>query len=133
MSLAAVAMAALLLSASQDGHWTGRLDGGPKAAKLSLEVTRDGRRLERFWTTVSVFCVGPTIGTNRLAILVVRVPRARVRRDGRFSATYRPSEDGGAYRISGTLRGKRVRNGRVRVNVSTCEGREDWTARRRRR
>jgi hypothetical protein len=131
MSLAAVALAALLLSASQDGHWTGRLDGGPKAAKVSFEVTHDGRRLERFKTTVSAFCVGPTIGTNRLAILVVHVPRARVRRDGRFSATYRPSgEDGGAYRISGTLRGKRVRNGRVRVNVSTCEGREDWTARR---
>ncbi len=44
MSLAAVAMAAKLLSASQDGHWTGRLDGGPKAAEwreTEVRVLRD--------------------------------------------------------------------------------------------
>ena len=134
MTLAALAMAAVLLSAAQDGHWSGWLDGGPKAAKLSFQVTHDGRRLERFRTTVSAFCVGPSIETNRIAILVVHVPRARVRRDGRFSADYRPNgEDGGEYRISGTLRGTRVRNGRVQVNVSTCGGREEWTARRTRR
>ena len=64
-------------------------------------------------------------------ILVVRVPRARVRPNGRFSALYEPNgEDGGKYRISGTLRGTRVRNGRMKVNVSTCEGRDEWSARR---
>ena len=91
MSLAAVALAALLLSAAQDGQWSGRLDGGPEAAKVSFEITHDGRRLERFRTTVAAFCVGPTIGTNRIAILVVHVPRARIRPNGRFSATYRPT------------------------------------------
>ena len=130
MSLALVAAGALLLSAAQDGHWAGRLDGG-STAKVSFDVTRDGRRIERFRTTVSAFCVGPSIETNRFVILVVRVPRARVRPNGRFSALYEPNgEDGGKYRISGTLRGTRVRNGRVRVNVSTCEGRDGWSARR---
>ena len=131
MSFAVVAVAALLLSSAQDGHWSGRLEGGSKAAKVSFDVTRDGRRIERFRTTVSAFCVGPSIETNRIAILVVHVPRARVRRNGRFSAVYKPrGDDGGEYRISGTLRGTRVRNGRVRVNVSTCGGRDEWTARR---
>jgi hypothetical protein len=131
MSLALVAVGAPLLSAAQDGHWAGRLDGGPKAAKVSFDVTRDGRRIERFRTTVSAFCVGPSTETNRIAIFVVHVPRARVRPNGRFSALYEPNgEDGGEYRISGTLRGTRVRNGRVRVNVSTCGGRDGWSARR---
>ena len=134
MSLAAVAMAALLLSSAQDGHWSGRLDGGPKAAKVSFDVTRDGRRIERFRTTVSAFCVGPSIETNRIQIFAVAVPSARVRSNGRFSKVYAPNgEDGGEYRISGTLRGSRVRDGRVRVNVSTCGGRDEWTARRARR
>ena len=57
MSLALVAVGALLLSAAQDGHWAGRLDGGSEAAKVSFDVTRDGRRIEHFRTTVSAFCV----------------------------------------------------------------------------
>jgi hypothetical protein len=40
------------------------------------------------------------------------------------------SVGGGTYKISGTLRGRRVRDGRVAVEVSTCGGRERWTARR---
>ena len=44
---------------------------------------------------------------------------------------YEPNgERGGEYRISGTLRSTRVRNGRVRINVSTCGGRDEWSARR---
>ena len=39
-------------------------------------------------------------------------------------------KDHGEYRISGTLRGTRVRNGRVGLNVATCGGRDRWTARR---
>ena len=74
------------------------------------------------------------IRDSRIAIFVVRVPRARVRPNGRFSALYEPNgEGGGEYRISGTLRGARVRNGRVRINVSTCGGRDEWSARRARR
>jgi hypothetical protein len=131
VSLAALAVAAVLLSPAQDGHWKGRLDGGEKAAKVSFQVARDGSRLRDFRTTVSAFCVGPTPGTNRVVILVVSVPRAKVRSDGRFARTYKPNgEDGGTYKISGTLRGWRVRDGRVVVNVSTCGGRDKWTARR---
>jgi hypothetical protein len=131
VSVALVAAAALLLSSPQAGHWSGRLEGGSKAAKVSFDVARDGRHIKRFRTTVAAFCVGPSIGTNHIAILVVSVPRARVRPNGHFSAVYRPnSEDGGSYRVSGTLRGGRVRDGRVGVNVSTCGGRDKWTARR---
>ena len=134
MTLAVVSAAALLLSSAQDGHWSGRLDGGSKAAKVSFDVARDGRRIKSFRTTVSAFCVGPSIETNRIQIFVVSVPRARVRSDGCFSAVYEPNgEDGGEYRISGTLRRSRVRDGRVSVNVSTCGGRDEWTARRARR
>jgi hypothetical protein len=129
MSLTALALAATLLSAAQDGHWKGKLDGGEKAAKVSFDVARDGSRLKDFRATVSAFCVGPTIGTNRFVILVVSVPRAKVRPNGRFAKTYE-TDGGGKYRISGTLRGQRVRDGRVKVNVSTCEGHDKWTARR---
>ena len=129
MSLAAVAIAAVLLSSAQDGQWKGKLDGGEKAAKVSFQVTRDGRRLNNFQTTVAAFCVGPTIGSNRVAILVVHVPRAKIRPDGRFAKTYE-TDGGGTYKIRGTLRGRRVRNGRVDVNVSTCGGHDKWTARR---
>jgi hypothetical protein len=131
VSLAVVAAAALLLASAQDGHWSGRLEGGSKAAKVSFEVARDGHRIKHFRTTVAAFCVGPSIETNRIAILVVSVPSARVRSNGRFSTVYEPNgEDGGEYRISGRLKGTRVRDGRVSVNVSTCGGREEWTARR---
>jgi hypothetical protein len=129
--LAAAAVIAVLLSPAQDGRWTGRLDGGSKAAKLSFDVTRDGRRIERFKTSVSAFCVGPSIELNRIQIFAVYVPRASVRSNGRFSAVYEPfGEDGGEYRISGTLRGNRVRDGRVKVTVGTCGGQDEWTARR---
>ena len=131
MSLAAAAVIAVLLSPAQDGRWTGRLDGGSKAAKLSFDVTRDGRRIERFKTSVSAFCVGPSIELNRIQIFAVYVPRASVRSNGRFSAAHEPSgEDGGEYRISGTLRGNRVRDGRVKLTVGTCGGQDEWTARR---
>ena len=131
MSLAAAAVIAVLLSPAQDGRWTGRLDGGSKAAKLSFDVTRDGRRIERFKTSVSAFCVGPSIELNRIQIFAVYVPRASVRSNGRFSAAYEPNgEDGGEHRISGTLRGNRVRDGRVKVTVGTCGGQDEWTARR---
>ena len=134
MTAAIAAVAALLLASPQPGHWTGRLEGGSKAAKVSFDVARNGSQIKHFQTTVAAFCVGPTIGTNHLAILVVSVPRARVRSNGRFSAVYNPNgEDRGEYRISGTLRGTRVRNGRVGVNVATCEGHDRWTARRARR
>jgi hypothetical protein len=47
------------------------------------------------------------------------------------SRTYKPNgENGGSYRVRGTLRGSRVRDGRVDVNVSTCGGHDKWTARR---
>jgi hypothetical protein len=131
VSLAAIAVAALLLSPAQEGHWSGRLDGGPKAAKVSLDVTRDGRRIERFKTSVAAFCVGPSIELNRIQIFAVFVPSAKVRSDGRFTGVYEPrGDDGGEYKVSGTLRGTRVRNGRVDVNVGTCGGHDKWTARR---
>ena len=129
MTLAAVAMAGALPSSAQDGHWKGKLDGGEKAAKVSFQVARDGSRLNNFKTTVAAFCVGPTIGSNHIAILVVFVPRARIGPDGRFAKTSK-TDGGGTYTIRGTLRGRRVRDGRVGVNVSTCEGHDKWTARR---
>ncbi len=116
-------------SARQDGHWKGRLAGGEKAAKVSFKVARGGRVLKEFSTTVAAFCVGPSIGTNSTAILVVSVPRAKVKPDGSFKRTYR-TDGGGTYKISGTLRGRKVRDGRVDVNVSTCGGHDQWTARR---
>ena len=128
MSLAALAVAAVLLSSPQDGHWRGQLEGDEHAAKVSFQVKRDGRRITGFSTTVAAFCVGPTIGTNRLAILVVSVPSAKVRRNGRFKRTYKT--DGGTYKIRGMLRGRRVRDGHVSLNVSTCAGHSLWTARR---
>jgi hypothetical protein len=132
VSAAALTMvAALLLAPAQAGHWSGRLEGGSHAAKVSFDVTRDGRHIRRFRTTVAAFCVGPSIQTNRIAIFVVSVPRARVRSIGRFSAVYHPNgKDRGEYRISGTLRGTHVRDGRVGVNVATCGGHDRWTARR---
>ena len=131
MSLAAATVVAVLLSPAQDGHWTGKLDGGSKAAKVSFDVTRDGRRIERFKTSVAAFCVGPSIELNRIQIFAVYVPRAGVRSNGRFSGVFKPNgEDGGEYRISGTLRGNRVRDGRVKVTVGTCGGQDEWTARR---
>jgi hypothetical protein len=131
VSLAAVAVVAALLSPAQGGHWSGRLDGGSKAAKVSFDVTRDGRRIERFRTSISAFCVGPSIELNRIMIFAFYVPRASVRSNGRFSGVYKPTgEDGGEYRISGTLLGTRVRDGRVNVNVGTCGGQDEWTARR---
>jgi hypothetical protein len=134
VSLAIVAVAAVLFASPQAGHWSGRLEGGSKAAKVSFDVSRNGRQIKRFRTTVAAFCVGPTIGTNHIAVLVVSVPRARVRSNGRFSAVYHPNgEDSGEYRISGRLRGTRVRNGRVGVNVATCAGGDRWTAHRARR
>jgi hypothetical protein len=129
MSLAAIAVAAVLLSSAQDGHWKGQLEGGEHAAKVSFQVKRDGRRITGFSTTVSAFCVGPTIGTNRFAILVVSVPSAKVRRNGRFKRTYK-TDGGGTYKIRGTLRGRRVRDGHVSLQVSTCSGQSLWTARR---
>jgi hypothetical protein len=135
VSLAAVAaVVALLLTPAQDGRWSGRLEGGSKAAKLSFQVTRDGRRIERFRTTVAAFCVGPTIETNRIEIFVFYVPRTSVRSNGRFSGVNRPNaKAGGGYRIRGTLRGNRVRDGRVTVAIGTCGGQDGWTARRARR
>ena len=56
------------------------------------------------------------------------MPRAKIRPDGRFAKTYKT--DGGTYKIRGTLRGRRVRNGQVDVDVSTCGGHDTWTARR---
>jgi hypothetical protein len=128
VTLAAVAIAAVPLSSARDGHWRGQLEGGERAAKVSFQVKRDGRRITNFSTTVAAFCVGPTIGTNRLAILVVSVPSAKVRRNGRFKRTYKT--DGGAYTIRGTLRGRRVRDGHVSLRVSTCSGHSLSTARR---
>jgi hypothetical protein len=128
MTLAAIAVAAALLSPAQDGHWKGRETGGEKAAKVTFKVARDGRVLKGFSTTVSAFCVGPTIGTNYSAVLVASVPKAKIRRDGRFAKTY--ETDGGTYKISGTLRGRRVRDGKVSLQVSTCFGQSGWTARR---
>jgi hypothetical protein len=128
VSVALVAAAALLLSSPQAGHWSGRLEGSSKAAKVSFDVARDGRHIKRFRTTVAAFCVGPTIGTNHIAILVVAVPTTKIHADGRFKKAYKT--DGGTYRISGTLKGNRVRNGIVDVDVSTCGGRDKWTARR---
>jgi hypothetical protein len=131
MSLAAIAVAALLLSPAQEGPWTGKLDVGSKAAKVSFEVTRDGRRLERFKTSVAAFCVGPSIELNRIQIFAVFVPLAKVHSNGRFTGVYEPrGKDSGEYRVSGTLRGTRVRNGHVDVNVGTCGGHDKWTARR---
>jgi hypothetical protein len=129
MSLAALAVAAALLSSAQDGHWKGRLSGGEKAAKVTFQVARDGRRLTHFSTTVAAFCVGPSIGTNYTAILIVSVPRAKVRPNGRFKQTYK-TDGGGTYKISGTLHGRKVRDGTVDVNVATCGGHDTWTARR---
>ena len=131
MSVVALAVAAALLSPVQDGHWKGRLEGGPKAAKVSFDVARHGSRLKHFTTTVAARCVGPTIGTNHIAILVVAVPSTKIRANGRFKKTHKT--DGGTYRISGTLKGNRVRNGIVDVDVSTCGGHDKWTARRARR
>jgi hypothetical protein len=128
MSLAAVAIAAVLLSPAQDGHWKGRQTGSEKAAKVSFQVKRDGRQLTGFRTTVSAFCVGPSPGTNYFAVLVASVPQAKVRRDGRFARTYKA--DGGTYKISGTLRGRRVRDGHVSLQLATCSGQSKWTARR---
>jgi hypothetical protein len=129
VSLAALALAAVLVSSAQDGHWKGRLDGGEKAAKVSFDVSRDGSRLKDFRTTVSAFCVGPTIETNHLAILIVSIPRTKVHRGGQFAKTSK-TDGGGTYKISGTLRGRHVRDGAVDVNVSTCGGHDTWTARR---
>ena len=128
MSLAALAVAAALLSSAQDGHWKGRQSGGEKAAKVSFKVAHHGRRLTGFSTTVSAFCIGPSIGTNYSAVLVASVPKAKVRRDGHFAKTYKT--DGGTYKISGTLRGRKVRDGKVSLQVSTCFGQSGWTARR---
>jgi hypothetical protein len=116
-------------SAPQDGHWKGRLAGGEKAAKVKFKVAGGGRVLKDFSTTVAAFCVGPSIGTNYTAILVVSVPKAKVKPNGRFKRTYK-TDGGGTYKISGTLRGRKVRDGRVDVNVSTCGGHDQWTARR---
>ena len=128
MSLAAVALAAVLLSPAQDGHWKGRQTGSENAAKVTFKVARDGRVLKGFSTTVSAFCIGPTIGTNYSAVLVASVPMAKIRRDGHFAKTY--ETDGGTYKISGTLRGRRVRDGKVSLQVATCSGQSRWTARR---
>ena len=129
MSLTALAVAAALLSSAQDGHWKGHLSGGEKAAKVTFKVARHGSRLKDFRTTVAAFCVGPTIGTNYEAILVVSVPQAKIKPNGRFKRTYE-TDGGGRYKISGTLRGRKVRDGSVDVDVATCGGHDTWTARR---
>jgi hypothetical protein len=129
VSLTALAVAAALLSSAKDGHWKGRLSGGDKAGKVTFKVSRGGSRLKDFRTTVVAFCVGPTIGTNYEAILVVSIPQTKIEPNGRFRRTYE-SDGGGRYRISGTLRGRKVRDGSVNVDVATCGGHDTWTARR---
>jgi hypothetical protein len=131
LALAAALLPAAVAGASprQVGRYSGQLVGGDEAAPVTFHVKRAGRLLTGFKTTVSAFCVGPTIDTNRIAILVAYVPRAKIRPDGRFAKTYR-TDGGGTYKVSGTLRGRKVRDGKVSLQLSTCSGQSGWTARR---
>ena len=114
-----------------DGRYAGRLlkeNGKASETKIKMRVTKDGRRIRKLSTTTVAFCIGPTIYDNHIAILTVYIPTIKVRRNGRFKGTSKPSE-GTEFKYKGRRVGRRVR-GEIDVRVVNCFSDEKFRAKR---
>ena len=114
-----------------DGRYAGRLlnpDGTRTTTKVSFRVSSNGRRITRLRTTSTAFCIGATIEDNRIAILVVFIPRIAIRRDGRFEGTSKPVR-GTEFKYKGRRRGRKV-TGELDIRVVNCSSEERFRAKR---
>jgi hypothetical protein len=99
-----------------------------RAHDVAFGVTGGGTRLRAFRATLSVFCVGPTIGDNQTRIAVAELAGARIAPDGSVTAEPRTAS-GASTRLTGRL-GHRRFTGSVAMAFSTCAGTRPLTARR---
>jgi hypothetical protein len=103
-------------------------DGRYRAHDVAFRVTGGGTRLRAFRATLSVFCVGPTIGDNQTRIAVAELAGARIAPDGSVTAELR-TQSGASTRLTGRLEHHRFA-GSVAMAFSTCAGTRTLTARR---
>lgn len=113
--------------------WTtsSRDDGSYRSSKgtVTFSVAERGRTIRKFNANLTAFCIGATIADNRLIAAVAPVPRAKVAPDGRFLVVYKPSST--TITLRGRLHRRRVKDGKVEISFSTCEGSTTFSATRR--
>ena len=116
-------------SRRDDGTYAARSADERDKASLSFRVSGAGTVLRGFRASLTTFCVGPSLESNRLFVATAVVGRVRVAPDGGVVGLVRA---GGGSRVllTGRLRGGRFR-GEVAGRYSTCSGTRKLDAARR--
>ena len=132
----ATLIAALLLAlavpaapaAAPDGRYAGKLKNS--SSKVKLRIAKDGRQLRKLRATMVAYCIGATFGDNRIAILLAYVPKAKIKKNGRFKGKYEPAKAPNTeIEYEGVRRGNRVR-GKIKLRVSNCFATREFSAKR---
>jgi hypothetical protein len=105
-------------SARDDGRFRAR--GGSSKGALSFRVTGGGRTLRGLDATVTQFCVGPTVETNRVSIGVAKLRSAPIAPDGSVVGVLKAGR-GARVVLVGRLRARRL-TGTLSLAFSTCAG-----------
>ena len=128
---AALCAAPAAAAPDPDGRYAGRLlnpDGTRTTTKVSFRVSSNGRRITRLRTTSTAFCIGAAIEDNRIAVLVVFIPRSAIRRDSRYEGTSKPV-GGTEFKYKGRRRSRQV-TGTLDIRVVNCSSVERFRAKR---
>lgn len=113
-------------SGRDDGRYVDRKPS--RNSVLRFKVAGGGKTLRDFKASLSVFCVGPTVGDNRIVIAYAALRSARVAPDGSVTGFLETSK-GARVILTGRLRGGRFK-GEVEMNFSTCSGSRKLNTRR---
>lgn len=118
------------------GRTTSRDDGryrDPKpsgSSTLQFSVAGDGRTLRGFRASVTTFCFGPTIASNRIFVAFAGFDPIRIAPDGSVVGLLE-TKSGARQTLIGRLRRGRF-TGDISVSLSTCSGSRELVAVRRR-
>lgn len=110
-------------SRRDDGRYApAKSEKGP----VRFSIAGGGKTLRGFQASVTTFCFGPTIDSNRLLVFAAKLDPVRVAPDGAVVGVLRTKDDG-REALVGRLRSGRF-TGTIDVSLSTCNGQRKLTA-----
>ncbi len=98
--------------------------------RFAATVAGGGRTLKKLSTTLSAFCIGPTLYDNYVSIAFAAIESAPIAPDGTVSDRERYGK-GTIVDLHGRVENGRLR-GEISVSFSTCSGGTDFSAKRKR-
>ena len=100
------------------GKYRGRIfdSEGKRHETFRFRVTRDGRRLTKFYVALAVICntLPPTVQAYPVGF-----PATKINRKHRFKRVWRPEKDSRIV-LAGRFKGRRLVSGRINYQVGIC-------------